>query len=246
MYMADSTLLEQLMDKPGAPFVNWEDIIKQVDEDFPLADTEAKRVALLAVFKATMDIAESNVAAEDIEKFRDARSKHYKSFLVQECLVGEDVCTETMFAVTAREISAGRMSANDSLCQLVEAAMAAPHLTRAELLRKAERPDEFAAQQRESSDRRAWAYRVLDPALYFGFNRLQTILYRITSFIFYRQEKSRALSVKNSLESSQGALTDFERGRLLGVLENLHRTKVISKIMYCMLQSEIQDRKDWE
>jgi hypothetical protein len=127
-------LLFQLLNAPGAPQTNWREIIKEVDNEFGRVTTEESRAALLATFKATMDFAETMVAPENLQTFQEARQKHYKSFIVQEALVGGNICVETLYAVTQREIDAGRMTADDGLCKAAETGMAEPHPSRAELI----------------------------------------------------------------------------------------------------------------
>jgi hypothetical protein len=122
------------MNAPGAPLINWREIIKEINSEFGPAATTDYRVALLQMFKTTMDIAETTIAPEDLETFRKARRKHYHSFIVQEALVGENICTETLDAVTQREIAADRMAPDDSLREIAVRGMAAPHLSRAELI----------------------------------------------------------------------------------------------------------------
>lgn len=137
--MSEPSLLQDLMDEPGAPLTNWREIIKAINDEFPAAKTEQHRVALLTVFRSTMDIAEKTVAAEDLAKFQEARGQNYSSFLVEEALIGEHVCVETMYAITQREIDAGRMTPDDNLRKGAEAGMAAPHNSRAELIKIAAR-----------------------------------------------------------------------------------------------------------
>jgi hypothetical protein len=90
---------------------------------------------VLAAYKAVMDIAENaGVHADDLEMFRKARRQDYSLLLAKECMVGDNVCTETAYAVTRREIAAGRMAADDQFALDIERAMGAPHDTRAQLL----------------------------------------------------------------------------------------------------------------
>lgn len=132
--MSGVPLLQQLLNATGAPLVNWREIIDEINHEFGRAKTEDHRVALLATFKATMDIAETNVAPEHLETFKDARLKHYKSFIFQETLIGANICVETLDAVTQREIAAGRMSPHDNLRRDALELVAAPHQSRAELI----------------------------------------------------------------------------------------------------------------
>jgi hypothetical protein len=135
--VVDAPVLFRLVNAPGAPLSNWRQIIDQINRDFDEAGTVDRRSALLATFKATMDIVESTLAPEHLESFREARRKHYSSFIVQEALVGEHVCIESLHAITAREIEAGRMPPDHALRQAAENGMSEPHLSRAELERAA-------------------------------------------------------------------------------------------------------------
>jgi hypothetical protein len=132
--MSETSLLQQLLDAPGAPLTNWREIVEEVNAEFARCTTSDCRVALPATFKATIDIAETTVVPEDLETFRQARLRHYKSFVVQEATIGGNVCVETLDAITQREVAAGRMAPSDSLREVAVASMAAPHLSRAELV----------------------------------------------------------------------------------------------------------------
>ena len=130
-----SERLLKLTEDPSYVLHNWREIINEIDSEFSFANTSDYRGALLQMFNTTMDIAETIIPPEDLEIFKDARTMHYKTFIVQETLVGENVCTETGYAVTQREVNAGRMLPNDKYCLSAIAAMAAPHFSRAELIK---------------------------------------------------------------------------------------------------------------
>lgn len=132
--------LMELTESPAYAVVNWHEIIKEIDVELANDNSIERREALLGMFKATMDIAEKNTAPKDLETFREARRQHYNSHLVEEALVGENVCAETMFAATSREIAAGRMTEDDSLRKIAVAGYTAPHLTRAQLEEEARQP----------------------------------------------------------------------------------------------------------
>lgn len=133
----DGPLLFRLLNALGAPLTNWQEIIEEINSEFGRVQTEDSRSALLATFKAVMDIAETTVPQEQLSAFQEARYKHYSSFIVQEALVGQNVCTETLYAVTSREVNAGRMAPDHKLRIAAESGMAAPHLSRAELIEAA-------------------------------------------------------------------------------------------------------------
>lgn len=136
--------LFQLLNEAGAPMCNWREINQEICREWSclfaekITDstwykTEAHRISLLQTFRVVMDIAESSIFPDDLEVFKKARDQQYKTFIYQESMVGENICVETLFAVTQREIDAGRMSIEHSCRKLAEEAVAAPHLTRAEL-----------------------------------------------------------------------------------------------------------------
>lgn len=137
--------LFRLLNEIGAPMFNWREINAEIcvewDQTFVEDQSESnrpflssKRVDLLALFKSVMDIAETAVVAEDVQLIRNAREKQYNLFIFQESMVGEDVCVETLFEVTEREITAGRMSLTNNLRKIAIDGIAQHHFTRAELI----------------------------------------------------------------------------------------------------------------
>ena len=137
VYIAEAPRLFELLNTIGAPQYKWQEIIDEINEEWDTVwndvNGESRRDALLSIFKATMVIAEATIDPEDLENFREARRKHYASFIYQESTVGGNLCVETLNAVTLREIAAGRMTMDNSCRQLAIKAMAEPHLTREEL-----------------------------------------------------------------------------------------------------------------
>jgi hypothetical protein len=111
---------------------------------------------LLSIFTVIMDQVErSGLSGEDLAKFKVARRQDYNLLLVKESLVGENVCTETLSAVTEREVAAGRMAPDDELRTTAEVGMAAPHLTRAQLIGIEEE------RQRVKSPSSSWAQKLI-------------------------------------------------------------------------------------
>lgn len=129
-----SELLQRLTENSLEVQQNWRQIRDEIHNEHEGATTTDSRVALLAMFKTTMDLAEQAIAPEDMEKFKDARLKDYHLLIVREALIGENICTETLDAVTQREIAAGRMAPNDNLHKTALMGMAAPHLSREDLI----------------------------------------------------------------------------------------------------------------
>lgn len=133
--MSASDLLQRLQAAPPGAALDWRKIREEIHDEHERATTTEERVILLGIFKAVMDLIErSDLDHEDLEKFREARLTDYRLLIVKEALIGENVCTETLDTVTQREISAGRMSPDDSLRETAVVGMAAPHLSRVELI----------------------------------------------------------------------------------------------------------------
>lgn len=74
---------------------------------------------------------------EDIKGFAEYRDKLYKTLLLSEVMIGENVSTSRLFAVTEREVACGRMKENHTLRQLAVTASAAPYLSDEELYQMA-------------------------------------------------------------------------------------------------------------
>ena len=139
--------IESLINELNAP--EGFDIVearKKILREFDTATTSDQRAEVLAIFKATMDLAERNLAdrgdqAQLLAGLQKARAYDYKVFIVQECtvgldtpVVGGDISVDMLMAVTNREIAAGRMTEDHSLRKIAVNGAAAPHMSHAELL----------------------------------------------------------------------------------------------------------------
>jgi hypothetical protein len=130
----------------GTPVMSRVAIRDKIFEEFDASTSSDQRSALLATFKATMDIAESHVAKngneQQLAEFREARADDYTKLVVKESTVDGTVegtiSPEAFMAVTNREIAAGRMTPDDPIRQLAVKAAAAPHLSHAESLAQEE------------------------------------------------------------------------------------------------------------
>lgn len=134
--------LLQLTASPSSAITHTQAIRDKIFEMFEVSTTSDQRDSLLAMYTATMNVVESHIATTGDEKalatFRETRADDYTRLLVKESSVDENVSTEMLMAVTNREIAAGRMKHDDPIRQLALKAAAAPHLSHAELLSKAE------------------------------------------------------------------------------------------------------------
>jgi hypothetical protein len=236
--------LMQLTEHPASAMTDWREIISEINSEFPQATSVDQRVALLAMFKATMDIAEKIIVPEDLATFREARAKHYAAFIVGETLVGTNVCVETLNEVTQREVAAGRMQPDAQLRQNAILAMAAPHLSRQELIAIAAKGPIDPIEAKVEADAKERALDALDASAYFGLNWFESLVYRLMRLFMYRREDRYAREV---LEQMQGLLPldRFSRGKLLGMLDAWYRAGDMSMHMHCLLQVKIQDKKYW-
>lgn len=88
-------------------------------------DAEEDRVTLLAVHKSVMDLIERSAgfSGEALKRFQGAREGEYRLFLMKEAMLdGENVDPGELDRITAREVAAGRMSAESEYRELARAA----------------------------------------------------------------------------------------------------------------------------
>jgi hypothetical protein len=112
-------------------------IIQEVGEQWKTADTEPKRVALLETLKTTYDILQTTMHGEDVKGFAEYRDQLYKALLLSEVMIGTNVSTAKLVAVTNREISSVRMKEDHELRKMADMASAVPYLSDEELYKMA-------------------------------------------------------------------------------------------------------------
>jgi len=137
------SLLDEMiasMEHPGEtnPFPKLSQLIQEVSSLWEKADTEEKRVNLLNIFDLAHRTLLPALEDSDLKKrIEEAQSKIYNSFIVSECLIGENVSVDRLDRVTRREIAAGRMTKDHSLRDTADQGLAAPYLSEEELLEMA-------------------------------------------------------------------------------------------------------------
>jgi hypothetical protein len=116
--MSQKTLA--LLDRiSAASTLDWRATRDEIHELHKQATTSEERGALLAIYKAVMDLAERSATISDIDKFREARQSDYNLFLIREAAdEAGNIVPETLLAVTEREIAAGRMAKDDDMRRL--------------------------------------------------------------------------------------------------------------------------------
>jgi hypothetical protein len=116
----------------GAAF-DWNGLRRQISDELDRAETSEDRSVLLGLWTAVMDEVERRLRdsgqSDPLAEFCGARDKEYKIFIVQESLVCGDICAETLYAITQREMVAGRMKPHHGLRQfaIVQIARATGH-----------------------------------------------------------------------------------------------------------------------
>ena len=107
-----------------------------------------QRVILLDLHKAVMDAVErsGDIAPEKMDAFRHVRGQDYNLLLSREFIIGGTVSVELAYAVTEREVKAGRMGEDDPLHLMAVEAISKPHLSVAELIER-ERQAELIASE---------------------------------------------------------------------------------------------------
>lgn len=116
--MSASELLQRLRSMPAGAELDWAGIRHEVTTEYDHA-TPADRATLLQIYTAVMDAAERDLPAAELITFRTARRQDYNRMLVSECVdAAGNVLPEALRAVTEREITAGRMAADDDLRRL--------------------------------------------------------------------------------------------------------------------------------
>lgn len=90
-------------------------------------DVEEDRVTLLAVHKSVMDLIErsAGISGEALKRFQGAREGEYRLFLMKEAMLDdENVDPAELDRITAREVAAGRMSAESEYREFARTAEA--------------------------------------------------------------------------------------------------------------------------
>ena len=110
---------------------------EQLHDAYERASDSGERVLLLEIFNSVMDLVErsNNVSPENLSEFREIRDRDYKLLLAREVVIGQNVSIDLMYAVTQREVQAGRMAEDDELRQTAVKGFAEPHFSVEELVK---------------------------------------------------------------------------------------------------------------
>ena len=118
--MIEDGLIGPVPENPAEALTSWRSVRERVHDRFDQVTSEQQRVALLALYCSSMNMAEQAIGPADLEKFREIRGHGYSLLIVKECLLGERVSSEQAEAVMQREIAAGRMASDHILCNRAE------------------------------------------------------------------------------------------------------------------------------
>ncbi|HEY5347636.1 MAG TPA: hypothetical protein VIJ72_05545 [Rhizomicrobium sp.] len=141
--MSVNDLLKRVQTISGDASIDWREIREEIHRELDHSVTAADRITLLGIFTAVMNLVERNLeksAPDKLEEFRNIRLSDYRLMIVKEAMVGDNVCADTLYAITGREIAAGRMSSNDGLRDTAVQGVSVPHPSRDELIAMAREP----------------------------------------------------------------------------------------------------------
>ena len=148
--MIENELIGPVPENPTEALANWRSIRERIHDRFDRVGSEQQRVALLALYCSTMNMAEKAIGPADQEKFREIRGHGYSLLIVKECLVGDSLSAQKARIVLAREMASGRMAPDHVLTNSRELARLS-----AEYLRTRQLAQQHAA------EKGGWLARVL-------------------------------------------------------------------------------------
>jgi hypothetical protein len=118
----------------------WLELHKHIVQHHKNAETEEEHEALLALHERLMDKIETHHSEHiDLEAFQKIRLQEYNKFLLRECQVGGSFCVDTLYALTQRELEAGRMLPSHEFINISIEATASDHYSREQLDRQREK-----------------------------------------------------------------------------------------------------------
>jgi hypothetical protein len=135
--------LLKMTEKISSAVTDTQAIRDKIFEQFDAATSSEQRDSLLAMFAATMDIAEGWIAKngtkKELAEFKEKRADDHTRLLVKESTVAGIVSPVTFMTVTNREIAAGRMTPDDPIRQMaLKTAAVIPRPSHTELMAMAE------------------------------------------------------------------------------------------------------------
>jgi hypothetical protein len=135
--------LLKMTEKVSSAVTDTQAIRDKIFEEFDAATSGEQRDSLLAMFAATMNVAESWIAhsgtEQELAEFREKRADDYTRLLVKESSVADIVSPVAFMAVTNREIAVGRLTPDDPIRQMaLKTAAVIPHPSHTELMAMAD------------------------------------------------------------------------------------------------------------
>jgi hypothetical protein len=132
--MIDNDLIGPTPENPAEALANWRSVRGRIHDRFGRAGSEQERVALLALYCSTMNMAEKAIGPAEQEKFREIRGHGYSLLVVRECLAGDNLSAEQARVVLAREMESGRMARDHVLANPRELARLSAEYVRTQRL----------------------------------------------------------------------------------------------------------------
>ena len=103
--------------------LNWREERDILWNIYQRTDADEEKSEILELLLILMDIVErADGVITDVEAFRKYRREQYEAFILSECVQNVSINLVQLYAVTLREIAAGRMTETDELHTLAVAA----------------------------------------------------------------------------------------------------------------------------
>ena len=107
----------------GGGELNWREERDILWNIYQRSDADEEKSDIIELLQALMDIVERvDGVIADVEAFIKYRRKQHEAFLLSECIQNASINLVQLYAVTLREIAAGRMIESDELHKLALAA----------------------------------------------------------------------------------------------------------------------------
>jgi len=101
----------------GEP-LDWAMLCIELDAEHARAETTRERENLLALFTVMTDMVERiDTTADTLADFQEDRRRCYHRLLLREACLDGRLCAKTLYDVTSREVTKGRMSQDDPMRQ---------------------------------------------------------------------------------------------------------------------------------
>ena len=132
--------LAEQVNNMNSTFSDWLGLHELIVQHHNETEVPGEHESLLILHESLMDkIATHHSGHIDVEAFGQLRLQEYNKLLLRECQVGGSFCVDTLYALTQRELEAGRMLPSHEFIEISIDATASDHYSREQLNRQQEK-----------------------------------------------------------------------------------------------------------